>query len=136
MGILRPRSGPLAVATAFALLLTGVLAVEGRQEPAGNCISVVIASSEEKSILLSQIATDYQHTQPAVDGRCVSIRVDRVASGQAEQALANGWTSSSFGPRPDVWSPAALTWTLLLTQDLANRGQSDLVPKGVPSLFK
>jgi Ca-activated chloride channel family protein len=136
MGMLRHRSGPLAVATAFALLLTGALALVGRQGSAANCLSLVLASSEEKSTLLSQIAVDYRRTQPSVDGRCISIRVDRVASGQAEHALANGWADSSFGPRPDVWSPAALTWTLLLTQDLANRGQADLVPRGVPSLFK
>jgi Ca-activated chloride channel family protein len=137
MGTLRPRRGPLAVATAFALLLTGALAIEGRQPSAADCLSVVLASSEEKSTLLGQVAVDYQKaTHPSVDGRCVSIRVDRVASGQAEQALANGWNETSFGPRPDVWSPAALTWTLLLSRDLANRGQEDLVPQGVRSLFK
>lgn len=134
--MLRTRRGPLAVATAFALLLTGALALEGRQQSANECLSVVLASSEEKSTLLSQLAADYQRTQPFVDGHCVSVRVERVASGQAEQALTGGWSESSYGPRPDVWSPAAATWALLLSQDLANRGQPDLVPQGVASLFK
>ena len=134
--MLRPRRGPLAVATAFALLLTGALALVGRQQSAAGCLSVVVASSEEKSTLLGQIALDYQSTQPSVDGQCVRIRVDRVASGQAEQALAGDWNGSRYGPRPDVWSPAAVTWTLLLSRDLANRGRADLVPQGVASLFK
>ena len=134
--MLRPRRGPLAVATAFAVLLTGALALEGRQQSPADCLSVVVASSEEKSTLLSQIAVDYQRTAPSLDGHCVRIRVDRVASGQAEQALAGGWSESSYGPRPDVWSPAAATWTLLLSRDLTNRGQADLVPEGVASLFK
>ena len=136
MGMLRPRRGPLAVATAFALLLTGALALEGRQQSAADCLSVVLASSEEKSTLLGQMAADYQRTQPSIDGRCIRIQVERVASGQAEQALAAGWRESSYGPRPDVWSPAAATWTLLLSRDLTNRGQADLVPQGVPTLFK
>src|ERR1700674_3501980 len=134
--MLRPRRGPLAVATAFAVLLTGALALEGRQQSPADCLSVVVASSEEKSTLLSQIAVDYQRPAPSLDGHCVRIRVDRVASGQAEQALARGWNESSDGPRPDVWSPAAATWTLLLSRDLANRGLADLVPRGVASLFK
>src|SRR6202521_5709097 len=134
--MLRPRRGPLAVATAFAVLLTGALALEGRQQSPADCLSVVVASSEEKSTLLSQIAVDYQRPAPSLDGHCVRIRVDRVASGQAEQALAGGWSESSYGPRPDVWSPAAATWTLLLSRDRTNRGQADLVPEGVPTLFK
>src|ERR1700730_10812646 len=136
MGMLRPRRGPLAVATAFALLLTGALAIEGRQPSAADCLSVVVASSEDKSTLLSQIAAEYQRTRPSLDGSCVRIRVERVASGQAEQALAGGWNESTYGPRPDVWSPAATTWALLLSRDLAIRGQGDLVPPGVASLFK
>src|SRR3984893_3709075 len=136
MGMLRPRRGPLAVATAFALLLTGALAIEGRQPSGPDCLSVVAASSEDKSTLLSQIAAEYQRTRPSLDGSCVRIRVERVASGQAEQALAGGWNESTYGPRPDGWPPPATTWALLLSRDLANRGQGDLVPPGVASLFK
>ncbi len=132
----RHRLGPLSVAAAFAILLTGVLATVGRSVPATGCTSLVIASSEEKSTLLRALAGDYQRTNPSVAGRCVTIDVRRVASGQAEQALARGWKPGTDGPYPDVWSPAALTWTALLSRRLANAHQPELVPSDLALLFK
>jgi Ca-activated chloride channel homolog len=126
----------MAVAAAFAVLLTGVLTLVGRDASVARCLSVSLASSQEKSTLLTQMAADYQRTNPSIDGRCVTINVTRQASGRVEQALARGWNDRIDGPRPDVWSPAALTWATLLSQQLATAGRPNLVPAGVTSLFK
>lgn len=128
------RRGPLAVATVFALLLTGGLVSFSRQ-PAG-CVTLVVASSQEKSTLLAQIAGEFVRSRPSIDGQCVAIQVTRQASGQAEQAIARGWDQRTDGPRPDVWSPASTTWTVLLSHHLSVRGKPNLVPDGVPILFK
>ncbi|HEX9095827.1 MAG TPA: substrate-binding and VWA domain-containing protein [Candidatus Dormibacteraeota bacterium] len=128
------RRGPLAVASVFAVLLTGGLVSVSRL-PAG-CLTLVVASSQEKSTLLTQIAADYVRSHPAVDGQCVAIQVTRQASGSAEQALARGWDARTDGPRPDIWSPASTTWSVLLSDHLNARGKPNLVPDGTPILFK
>jgi Ca-activated chloride channel family protein len=56
------------------------------------------------------------------------------ASGGAEQALARGWDEAVDGPRPDVWSPAASSWAVLLRQQLTAQDKDDLVPDELPSL--
>ena len=126
--------GPLAIASAFAVLLTGGLVSFARQ-PAG-CLTLVVASSQEKSTLLSQIARDYAQSHPLVDGQCVAIEIARQASGQTEQALVRGWDERTDGRRPDIWSPASTTWAVLLSYHLHARGKANLVPEGVPILFK
>ncbi len=126
--------GPLAVASAFAVLLTGGLVTFTRQ-PAG-CLTLVLASSQEKATLLSQIAGDYAGSRPLVDGQCVAIDVTRQASGLAEQSIARGWEERTDGRRPDIWSPASTTWTALLSYHLQARGKPNVVPEGVPILFK
>ena len=126
--------GPLAVASVFAILLTGGLVSLSRQ-PAG-CLTLVVASSQEKSTLLAKIAGDYAQSHPLVDGQCVSVQVTRQASGEAEQALARGWDRRIDGPPPDIWSPASTTWAVLLSYHLKSRGKPILVPDGLPILFK
>jgi len=128
------RRGPLAVASVFAVLLTGGLVSVSRQPAA--CLTLVAASSQEKSTLLTQIAADYLRGYPTVDGRCVGIQVTRQASGSAEQALARGWDDRTDGLRPDIWSPASTTWSVLLSDHLNTRGKPNLVPDGTPILFK
>jgi Ca-activated chloride channel family protein len=128
------RRGPLAVASAFAVLLTGGLVSVSKQPAA--CVTLVVASSQEKSTLLTQIAADYLRGHPTVDGQCMAIQVTRQASGQAEQALARGWDVRRDGLRPDIWSPASTTWSVLLGYHLKARGKRNLVPDGTPILFK
>ena len=130
------RRGSIAVAAAFAVLITGVLTLVGREASVTDCVNVSLASSQEKSTLLTQIAAGYERTRPSIEGRCVTINVTRQASGQVEQALARGWNDRTDGARPDVWSPAALTWTTLLSLHLAEAGRPNLVPAGVTSLFR
>jgi Ca-activated chloride channel family protein len=122
------------VASAFAVLLTGGLVTFTRQQP--GCLTLVLASSQEKATLLSQIAGDYAGSRPVVDGQCVAIDVTRQASGLAEQSMARGWEERTDGRRPDIWSPASTTWAALLSYHLQARGKANLVPEGVPILFK
>ena len=133
------RWGPLAAAGVSAVLVTGLFAAIGRSTAVAGCAStipVVVASSEEKSTLLAAMATSYNRTSPTVDGECIQIEVERIASGQAEQALADGWNPSVDGPAPTAWTPAANSWTLLLSRQLADHHRPEMVPQGVPTLFK
>jgi len=109
------RWGPLALAALVAVVLTGLLAT---QVPGSACssLAITVTSSEEKSQLLNDLAGSFNATH-----QCVSVRVVRAKSGATEQALAAGWNDSMDGPKPDVWSPAAVTWILLLNQALAGQ---------------
>ena len=126
----------------MARLATGasaMLAVVGLAllPPSRFCIPVVIAASQEKSAILAAIASDYELRRPVIDGRCVDIQIVRVASGEAETALANGWDElSERAPAPDVWSPAALTWVKLLEFDRAAAGLPKIVPTSTPSILQ
>src|SRR5580765_3971102 len=84
-----------------------------------GCTTVVVAASSEKALLLAQLANDYAKTGRKVNGHCYDFKVDTVASGTAETALASGWDTTTYGERPDVWTPAASTWVGLLRQDLS-----------------
>jgi Ca-activated chloride channel family protein len=107
----------------------------GRGTPDPNCIGVVLASSQEKSDLLAQMAGAYDHTNPDVAGTCVDVRVNTLASGSAEAALARGW-SSADGPQPTVWTPAATSWLGILQQDLFSRDVPNILPADTPSLIQ
>lgn len=61
--------------------------------------------------MLQGFAASFDAGKPQVGGRCVSVSVEKVNSGDAEVALANGWTGPT---RPDVWSPASTAWVKLL----------------------
>jgi Ca-activated chloride channel homolog len=134
MRALRERSlneRALAVTLVFAVVLDGILAVLFWW-----CVPVVIASSQEKSALLADIARDYNASAPRVAGRCVHITVNRKASGEAEEALATDWDPRVDGEPPVVWSPAATSWTVLLRQHRSSRGVPDLLPATTPSIMQ
>src|SRR3954451_22322943 len=88
---------------------------------AGDCTALAVTASSEKAALLSGIADDYNRGDHRVDGRCVRVTVTSKASGGAAEALARGWTEPADGPRPDVWTPASSSWTVLLRQNLADQ---------------
>jgi Ca-activated chloride channel homolog len=60
------------------------------------------------------------------------VSVEEVNSGDAELALANGWTGST---RPEVWSPASSAWVKLLTAQAAAVA-ARLLPATSDSLFQ
>jgi Ca-activated chloride channel homolog len=113
-----PRS--LILSLVFAVALVGGLAIYYRPS---NC-TLEIWSSQEKAKLLGDLANAYNSTDAG--GGC-TVRVDEVASGTAEQALATN-SPAAGKPRPDIWSPAASTWVTLLRQNLPAGTRSDLVP--------
>jgi len=108
---------------AFAVAVVAVLGVIGPP----RCEVVTVTSSQEKSALLVAIASEYNAAGPSVDGKCARVNVERKASGQAEDALARGWDTRVDGPYPDVWAPAATSWTLLLRQHRAARNAASLM---------
>lgn len=103
--------------------------------PDSDCVGVVVVSSQEKSDLLAQMAGEYDATNPRLDGNCVDVRVNTLASGNAEAALARGW-SSADGPQPTVWTPAATSWLGILRQDLITKDITNLLPTDPPSLMQ
>ena len=118
----------------LATLLFAVATVVALAACCRQCTTVTLVSSNEKSELLREIATSWNRTA-GLGLRCAHIQVVRVASGTAENALARGWDVPNV-PRPDVWSPAASSWTLLLKQHLVQRGAPDLVPPTRPPIMQ
>ena len=105
--------------------------------PSRFCIPVVVAASQEKSAILTVIASEYELGRPDVDGRCVDIQIYRVASGEAEAALVRGWDEiSERAPEPDVWSPAATTWLRLLEFDRGAENLARIVPASTSSILQ
>lgn len=126
---------PVVATLLFAVLLTGALAFgTARFKAANACQQVVIASSQEKAGMLSSFAAAYNRLDRQVAGRCVSISVEQVNSGDAELALETGWVGQTY-PRPDVWSPASSAWVVLLKQ--SGPAEADrLLPHISASLFQ
>jgi Ca-activated chloride channel family protein len=123
----------LAATLVFAVLVTGGLAAATRLTgTAEACEHVLIASSQEKASMLQGFAASYDAGRPQVGGLCVTVSVEEVNSGDAELALANGWTGST---RPEVWSPASSAWIKLLAAQ-APAVTARLVPASSPSLFQ
>lgn len=102
----------------------------------GACVSLAVTASSEKAALLSGLASAYNKAAHTVAGRCARVTVTSKASGAAEEALARGWDEAVDGPRPDVWSPASTSWTVLLRERLATRDAPGLVPDALPSIAK
>jgi Ca-activated chloride channel homolog len=123
----------LAATLVFAVLVTGGLAAATRlTTTAEACEQVLLASSQEKASMLQGFAVSYDAERPQVDGQCVTVSVEKVDSGDAELALANGWTGAT---RPEVWSPASSAWVKLLAAQ-APAVAARLLPTRSESLFQ
>jgi Ca-activated chloride channel family protein len=131
------RRAPLVVAGVVGVLL--VAAVKsftgggGDSHPSATrtggskqgCTVVHLTASSEKAALLKQLAADWDGKVKGAG--CASVTVTSKASGGAADALARGWDEAVDGPRPDVWSPAASSWTQLLRQKTTAADKPDLV---------
>jgi Ca-activated chloride channel homolog len=100
----------------------------------GDCMPLSVTASSEKAALLGQMAQAFNATQSQVDGRCVGVTVTSKSSGATMDALAREWDENVDGPRPDVWTPAASSWVVLLRQRLAERDATNIVPDDTPSI--
>ncbi|HUR14318.1 MAG TPA: substrate-binding and VWA domain-containing protein [Mycobacteriales bacterium] len=129
------RRAPLVVAGAVGILLVAVVRSytgggdDDRTNATGGngkdgCTTLHVTASSEKAALLKQLAKDWDGD---VAGGCVQVTVTSKASGGAADALARGWDEAVDGPRPDVWSPAASSWTQLLRQKTTALDKPDLV---------
>jgi Ca-activated chloride channel homolog len=118
---------PALVSAIFALLLTSGLGTWPAVR-AQLCPSILVASSNEKSPLMTAFAKEYSAERRTDWTGCPdAVAVEQVASGTAERELAEGWT----GPgRPDAWSPAATSWVNILSEHLAKTGRAPMVPAG------
>ena len=141
------RPGPLVLAAIVGIgLIFAVRSLTGsasndtaKPTPSGasdtGCTVVHLTASSEKAALLTQIAKDWAATNPKVDGTCARVQVASKASGGATDALARGWDEAVDGARPDVWSPAASSWTGLLRQKTSTADKVDLIGDGkLPSI--
>ncbi|MEO6204409.1 MAG: substrate-binding domain-containing protein, partial [Mycobacteriales bacterium] len=141
-----PRRGPLviaAIAGVALILVVRSLTGSGSNDAASpgtspgkntdGCTTIHITASSEKAALMQQIAQEWNGT--TVDGACFTAAVVSKASGGAADALARGWDETVDGPRPDVWSPAASSWTQLLRQKTTTKDKPDLIgDAALPSL--
>src|SRR5262249_895837 len=80
------------------------------------------------------VGDESTRTAREADRRCVAVRAPSKSAGATAEALARGWDERLDGPRPDVWSPAARSWPVLLRQRTQSRDKADLVPDDLPSI--
>ncbi len=102
--------------------------VDGVVSADPSCTVVTVAASSEKAALLTGISGDYNAARRTVGSTCAQVTVVSKSSGGAEQALARGWDERTDGPRPDVWSPAASSWAVLLQKATTTADKPNLVP--------
>ena len=115
----RHRSSRVGAAVA-AIAAAAVLAAacsggeSGSGDDRSECIQVDAAVSSEKIDLLGDLADDFNDSGATVDGTCIDVEVQKVASGVAAERLADGWDTATDGPRPVIWSPASSAWGQIL----------------------
>jgi Ca-activated chloride channel homolog len=134
--------GPLIAAAIVGVLLIVVLrnAFMGDGDDKGTdaggtrpgCTAFTLVASSEKAALLKEMAASYEQGGGEVDGTCVDVEVVSKSSGATAEALGRGWDEVVDGPRPDVWSPAAASWVVLVRQRIAERDLPNFVPDDLP----
>jgi Ca-activated chloride channel family protein len=99
----------------------------------GDCIVVDMAVSSEKIALLQELADEFNRSDAAeVNGRCVVVRPQSVASGLAATLIPAGWPErDANGEPPVIWSPAASAWAGIVN----DRAGQVLAPPGTPFML-
>ena len=98
----------------------------------GNCLVVNLTMSTEKIDLLTSLAQAFNQTKAEVNGKCVFVSPHSLASGAAEQALADGWNTDGNNPAPVIWTPASSAWGAVLDQKLVAKGETAMANSGTP----
>jgi Ca-activated chloride channel family protein len=118
-----------AVTTVYAVALVVWLV---SLPPAAAPVSLIVVASNEKASLLSYLAKQFNE-RPTLDFRQrVRVEVHRIPSGEAAEALKFDWNLDE--PRPDVWTPAAKSWPMLLRQERLTAGREDIIPADIPTI--
>jgi len=119
------RVGAAVAAIAAAAVLASACSggESGSGDDRSECIQVDAAVSSEKIDLLGDLADDFNDSGAIVDGTCIDVEVQKVASGVAAERLADGWDTATDGPRPVIWSPASSAWGQILNQRLSTAGK-------------
>lgn len=98
-----------------------------------DAVELRVLAPKQSGPLIAELATGgFLSTRPEIDGRCIIVHIDRMSSGDAERALAEGWPTPRN--RPDVWMPLTKTWVDLLRKDLLRKGAAPLVPDEVADI--
>lgn len=134
----RDRRGLVVATIAGAILVVALAALTPRTTvpQRSDCTPLAVSVSQEKAVLLGEIGEAFSRESQSASGACVAVKVTSKPSGTAEEALARGWDDRVDGPRPDVWSPASTSWTVLLQQHRAGRDATSIVPDRSPSLMQ
>jgi Ca-activated chloride channel homolog len=121
---------PIAALLASATMAGGIVLAAAPSASAGGCITVDIASSPEKLVLLTELGDRFaKSSEGEINGQCITIRVAKQSSGAAETLLEADWPKpSKNGPRPVIWSPSASTWAGVLDQRRTEAGKQPYVP--------
>jgi Ca-activated chloride channel family protein len=139
------RRNPLPLILAVVIGLVAIIAIylvlkpsgKGAGTPTaarGDCVSLTVAASSEKSALMSELAGRYNTAGRKFGGKCADVKIVSKASGAAMEALATGWDAGrDGGPAPQVWSPASSSWVSLLRQRAASSDRGTLVGDAKPA---
>lgn len=126
----------IVITTVSVLLLSGVsagyawLATRGCN---GTPQQTTIVSSPTLSRILDNLGRRWAETSPAVNDRCVSIKVVSKNSADVAQALGPAWDPRRDGPKPHVWIPDSTAWLKLAS---AREEAARLIPDRQPSLAR
>ncbi len=97
---------------------------DGSPSVPSGCREIPAHVSSEKLTLITDLAEEFNATDPEFDGECVAVTVYRTASGRGAALLAEGWpTDGSAGPEPVLWSPASAAWGAVVNERLERNGQ-------------
>ncbi len=120
LGIVAGAAGTAAWATLRPGAPAKVLSCTGPRTP------LVVASSADKSALMTRFAEQFSAGAGQEASPCVQVTVETKASGAATTALSSGWKPSD-GATPDVWSPTGSIWLPLLEDRLAQAKHPSLI---------
>jgi Ca-activated chloride channel homolog len=125
--------GVLLVAGACAAGLVVFLGSGGTSHKAAGCngnLAIAVDAAPSIAGPVQTIAQRWTTTNPAVEGKCVTVNVTPLPSSNVEQILAAGGAGAGEGA--SVWIPDSSTWANRLNDDLTAAGKSAQVEIHAP----